>query len=161
MLADVFQTIGDIGGGIVQGAGSVVSGAGQLAGGALDVAWQAPGAIYGAGEHIIKELPSIAESAKPIVEVLGGVYGAYTSYEQAKAAREAAEKYGSQTSVVVPGNTPVSASIPFQTIAGNPAMSEEERQMREAMAQGQGDTERFLLWGGLAVLAVLVLRKKK
>jgi X-X-X-Leu-X-X-Gly heptad repeat protein len=158
MLGSVFSTIGNIGSAAVSGAGSLVSGAGQLVGGAAQAVWQAPGAIYGAGEGIIKALPTIAEQAKPIAEVLGGVYGAYTSYEQAKAAREAAAKYGSQTSVVVPGNTPVSASPPFYSIAGNPSMNPPIT--TEAMA-GQSDTERLIMWGGLAVLAVLVLKKKR
>ena len=81
MLQGLFNTIGTIAGGVGQAGGAVLSGAGQLAGGVAKAAWEAPGAIYGAGEKVIKQLPEIAEKSQPIAEVLGGVYGAYTSYE--------------------------------------------------------------------------------
>ena len=176
ILTTIGSTIGNIAGGAVSAVGSAASGIGSLGAGALSTigsvggaalqgAWEAPGAIVKGVGGLVSSLPAIAEKAKPVADVLGGVYGAYTSYEQSKAAREAMEKFGSQTSLGGPiGNVPVivpSASAPSYAAPGNPPMTEEERLMREAMGQGEGDTERFLMWGGLGLLAVLVLRKKK
>lgn len=127
------QFAADVGGAALEGAGDIGGALYEGAGGVLDTA----GGIF-------EGLPDLAEKMKPVTETLGGVYGAYQSYEQAKAAREAAQRYGRQVRLPV-GSIPTGVQAPVQTPiptinvsgGGGPPMTEEERLYRQAQQTGQ------------------------
>jgi len=165
-------------------AGSAIGGVGSLAGNIAELGGSlayntgytlsevgtaaiegAGGLIESAGEFMTG-LPELGESVKPIADVVGSVYGAFTSLEQAKAARVAAEKYGRNVNLPV-GNVPIvvqspspAAAIPTinLTAGGGPAMTEEERLYREAVAQSQGDSEKFVMYMIIALGVYLILQ---
>jgi hypothetical protein len=145
------STLGAVGSSALGAAGGVLSQAGELAGGAIST-------IGGAGQWAIANAPQITE-------VAGGVYGAYTSYEQAKAARAAAEKLGTQINTVTPTTIPSpapAATIPTLSYAsgGSPPMTEEERLYQEALAQQKSDTGRIITIAIVLIGGYLLLSKK-
>ena len=166
----VLESIGSIIGGtasaIGSAAGGLASGAGSLAGSGISTLGSIGGGVVDVAAGTIEALPTIAENIKPIVEVAGGVYGAYTSYEQAKAAREAAQKYGQQVNLPL-GGTPIVIESPAPASAiptlsyGSPPMTEEESLFREAQQQTQADQGKFLMVAALIIGGYFVLKKVK
>ena len=171
MFGSIFNTIGNVIGSVGKAAGSAVgstaSAIGSTAGAVGSAAWQMPGQVIKGVGDVIESLPKTAEAYRPIVDVLGSAYGVYTSIQQNKAAKKAAETYGAGSAqggaiggvpVVVPSASAPSMSV---TVGGGPPMTEDERLMREAMQQGGADTQRFLLYGAFALAAVVLLSKKR
>ena len=170
MFGSIFNTIGNVIGSVGSAAGKVAgstaSAIGSTAGSIGSAAWQMPGQVIKGVGDVIESLPKTAEAYKPVVDVLGSAYGVYTSIQQNKAAKKAADSYGSgsaQGGAI--GNVPVyipSASAPSMSVTtGNPAMTEDERLMREAMQQGGADTQKFLVYGAIGLAAYALLSKKK
>lgn len=164
MFGAIFNTIGSVVGGVGKAAGSALSTVGSAAGGVGQAAWQLPGQVVKGVGGIIESLPKQAEAYKPVAEVLGSVYGAYTTYEQTKAAREAAKRAGSAlgtASGTIPVTVPSSTAPSFSVNVASPPMTEDERLMREAMQQGGADTQKFMLYGAIALGAFVLLSKKR
>jgi len=172
LVGGAASTIGSVAGAAASGVGSLASSgistlgavgssalgaAGTIAGGAVDLAGGAISTIGGVGQWAVANAPEIAN-------VAGGVYGAYTSYEQAKAAREMAEKYGQQVNIpsIIPiasGSPSPQAAIPVLSYGSSPPMTEEERLYQEALANQQSDTQKFFMYGLIAFVAYMVLKK--
>ena len=66
----------------------------------------------------------------------------------------------SPTVVAIPSSGGTPSMRTSVSTAGSPPMTEDERLMIEAMQQGQSDTGRFIIYGGLAYLAYQFMSKK-
>ncbi len=143
-MADPLGFVLDIGGGIVGLGSNILDFGWKGATGAVDVVW-------GAGDFLVNDLPGVVKGLEPIVEVIGQGYKMYQSYEQQKAAQEAAQRYGGQVVVPYPVPTGPGQIVPAQTAAGPPRpMAKPPRAM---------DTEKLMLYAGGAALAYILFFK--